>query len=180
MEIVLCSCCIVCAVIVLRIHEYPPIAPIPNWARKFFLLKMARYLRMRVINETIESEDYLDESNKHIGNTNNHNGNLKVTLVALKEKKKEDNAANHSQILEQEQENDSRYKAEIIESMKLMKRYYNAIERREIYEAQWRDLARVIDTLFLIFWTIIFAITHLFFYLFLYGNIPIQMTSKTD
>ena len=176
MEIVLCSCCIVCAVIVLRIHEYPPIAPIPNWARKFFLLKMARYLRMRVINETIESEDYLDESNKHIGNTNNHYGNFNVTLVALKEKKKEDNL----QKLEQKQENDSRYKTEIIESMKLMKRYYNTIERREIYEAQWRDLARVIDMLFLILWTIIFTITHLFFYLFLYGNIPSPMISKTE
>ena len=166
-EILLCACCIVCSTIVLRVHEHPPIVPIPEWTRQFFLLKVARRLRINVTNEIIEAEECFDEKSH---NSIIHSESTKVTLVEVKTQQKETNFNNHSQT--SVQDDDDRYKNSIFEYLKLKKRHYRAVERKEVYEAQWRDLARVIDALFFIVWTVIFVIAHLILFLFLYGNIP--------
>lgn len=66
------------------------------------------------------------------------------------------------------------FENEVKEYFRLKKKQFVEEEKRRLYEEEWRDLARVLDALFLIIWGALFVLMHLMMYLYLYGYIQRQ------
>lgn len=66
------------------------------------------------------------------------------------------------------------FENEVKEYFRLKKKQFVEEEKQRLYEGEWRDLARVLDALFLIIWGALFVLMHLMMYLYLYGYIQRQ------
>jgi hypothetical protein len=173
-EILLCLACTLCAVIVLRVHEHPPIKPIPRWAKNFFIKKLAGRLCITVVKEELDEEDEEVEQPPRMFPKRDDNNHL------MKPQSADGNGYETGENKLDIQHDIRELLQEVKKHFRIQKKLLRNNEKHELYEAEWRDLARVLDTIFLIFWTIVFAISHLFLYLCLYGNIQSAHITETD
>jgi hypothetical protein len=52
----LCAITTICSTIVLVVHDHPPLVPIPHWAKRLLLKKVASWLCVTVVKEEDEDE----------------------------------------------------------------------------------------------------------------------------
>jgi hypothetical protein len=168
-EIVICALFVVFSTIVLRVHDHPPLNPIPHWTKRLFLKKVARWLSVKVNEECLEDDPiFTDQSlSGDCASVSN------IQLLNYSHSKGEQlNRRNGDEI---KSANDA------VREYMALKRWQMCEEmRRTLYEGQWRDLARVLDALFLIFCTFVLFITHLILYLHLYGYLNRQPPEYED
>jgi hypothetical protein len=189
-EVMLCAISIICSTIVLRVHDHPPLVPIPHWAKRLLLKKVASWLCVTVVKEEYENEpDTSLFSNKistadhlHMKNSTS-NGIRKLSIKSLTDSDKlgpELAAAAGGQSVNNNHRSLKNLEDEIREYIKMKKSECCEERKERLYEAEWRDFARVLDRLFLISFTFLFILIHLILYLYLYAYVDRKIYSPEN
>ena len=170
MDILFCVLCTVCEIVVLQIHSHPPISPIPSWAKKIFLKKIASVLFVRVATG--------DDSDCNHDN----DGDTKTLRESLASSDKLNDVMSVEMDARRQSENgydelrrllftyDSRLAEDIASYIRRRKKLMKTDEKRRLYEEEWRDLARVIDRMFLCVWFVVIGFCSIFVFLTLIRN----------
>lgn len=167
-----CALCTLCEILVLQIHNHPPLKPIPAWARKLFLGKLAKVLHVTIVTGEIDAAvNHKNHSPYHASETGSLTFNRKVTMDTMMMSAADEHPGDDDdtkgilhpwcQRCSDLQESkkmlpsyDSKMLDDVRDYLKLRKQLIAAKEKRCAYEDEWRDLARVIDRFFLCFWTV--------------------------
>lgn len=188
-EVILCTSCIVCSTIVLRVHDHPALKPIPHWARHIFLKKIAPRLNITVILQNENFDLYPITQVAANGHPPNHHVTKSTNQIHRKWSAKvspaeeSTNGSNPEEMFNNNNLVAKNFENEVKEYFRLKKKQFVEEEKRRLYEEEWRDLARVLDALFLIIWGALFVLMHLMMYLYLYGYIqrqPLDMENDFD